>query len=202
MTEEKNEAPTYSDAQERLLRATLETINEVGVEKATTRRIAERAGVNLQLIQYHFGGKSTMIEEAQHYVVYRFFEEVGPAIIEAPNLAEAIRRGIDETWGLAQTRPEIVQPDLLLQTVRSGQEGERSPGIRRTQAQIADLLEAVMQRTGDRLRVPTGHFALLVTGGLGGLILEYRVTGDMARVAAAVGILRDLLISLVDPAEG
>ena len=48
--------PARSSARERLLHATLEVIDEVGVANATTRRIAERAGVNLQLIQYHFGG--------------------------------------------------------------------------------------------------------------------------------------------------
>ena len=130
-----NDTPD-APARERLLQATLEIVNEVGVGGATTRKIAERAGVNLQLIQYYFGGKDGLLDEAQKFIVSRFFDEVGPVIAEAPSLIEAIRRGVDATWELAQTQPEIVQPDLLLQSVRAGRSEPESYEERRTQAQI------------------------------------------------------------------
>ncbi len=191
------EERTYTDAQERLLKATLEIANEHGVDQATTRRIAERAGVNLQLIQYYFGGKDGMLLEAQEYIVERFFEEIGPAIAGASTLADAIRLGVHTTWDLAQTRPEIVQPDLLLQTVRAGQT-EPVPGReRRTQRRIATLITEVLERTGESLKVPDMQFALLTASALGGLVLEYRVTGDREHVGAAVATLSEMLTGLI-----
>ena len=42
---------TPATTKERLLVATLETIDAVGIQRTTTRLIAARAGVNIQLIQ-------------------------------------------------------------------------------------------------------------------------------------------------------
>src|SRR6185295_9812324 len=48
------------DTPRRLLDAALETFSELGFDGATTRDIAGRAGVNLGLVQYHFGGKEKL----------------------------------------------------------------------------------------------------------------------------------------------
>jgi hypothetical protein len=98
---------------------------------------------------------------------------------------------------LAQTRPEIVQPDLLLQTVRSGQSEQVPETERRTQRRISDLLNTVSRRTGETLKVPQEQFALLTVSALGGLVLEYQTTGDARTVGAAVGTLADMLVGLV-----
>jgi AcrR family transcriptional regulator len=51
-----SEAPT----RERILRAALEVFAERGFEGARTREIAERAGANLGLLSYYFGGKEAL----------------------------------------------------------------------------------------------------------------------------------------------
>jgi AcrR family transcriptional regulator len=45
------------DTRERILEAALQAFAERGFDGATTREIAARAGANLGLLQYHFGGK-------------------------------------------------------------------------------------------------------------------------------------------------
>jgi len=57
---EAAEAP----ARPRLLNAALEEVAERGLRGATTRRIAERAGVNEVTLFRHFGSKSTLVAEA------------------------------------------------------------------------------------------------------------------------------------------
>jgi AcrR family transcriptional regulator len=49
-----------ADSRERILEAALEAFAEHGYEGARTREIAHRAGVNLGLLQYYFGGKSKL----------------------------------------------------------------------------------------------------------------------------------------------
>jgi len=46
-----------ADTRERILAAALDAFSEQGFDGARTRDIASRAGVNLSLLQYHFGGK-------------------------------------------------------------------------------------------------------------------------------------------------
>jgi len=56
--QKKNSVPDRSgDTRERLLRAALEEFGMHGYEGVSTRQLANRAGVNLAAIPYHFGGK-------------------------------------------------------------------------------------------------------------------------------------------------
>jgi AcrR family transcriptional regulator len=196
------DTPSVPTARERLLDAALETIDQVGIARTTTRQIAERAGVNLQLIHYYFGSKDGLVEAAQTYIAQRFFETIAPTVTSAPTLAEAVRRGVGAVWDLAQSQPALVQPDLLLQGVRAGQ-GDPVPSRHAaTQVGIAELLASVMDRSGERLSVPLGTFVLILYAGLSGLVLEYRLTGDAARVGAAAGCFADLLARWIVPPDG
>lgn len=193
-------------SRERLLQATLEIIDEYGMERATTRLIAERAEANLQLIQYYFGSKAGMIDEAQRFVVSEYQRQLDEAVAGADTLVEGLRAGILFTWRKAVHEPATVQPDLLLQYLRATQPAPDSHGEggrtrpRTTQEHAADLIQSVADRTGERTRVPAAQLALLMASGMGGLILEYRMSGDAERVGAGVETFADLITSLVEPA--
>jgi len=55
---------SQSDTRDRILDATLRVFAEVGALGATTRRIAEEAGVNEVTLFRHFGTKDVLLEEA------------------------------------------------------------------------------------------------------------------------------------------
>jgi AcrR family transcriptional regulator len=195
----EGETPDLSDTQERLLRAMLETIYDYGIEKATTRRIAERAGVNLQLIQYHFGGKDGLLQAAQDYTRQRFFAAVEPAVMGAKDLPMALRDGLGATWATAREAPALMQADLLLQVRRAEARlnGERLPS-RATRDRVGELLDELLVRSGERLTVPMEQFVLLLMGSAAGLLLEFRVSGETDTVDAAFGLLAELLVSFVE----
>jgi AcrR family transcriptional regulator len=85
-----------ADTRERILEAALAAFAEKGFDGATTREIANRAGVQLGLIQYHFGGKQKLWQEA----VDRSFEEIGKGLDEAEG-------AVDGEDALARTRAAI-----------------------------------------------------------------------------------------------
>ncbi|NNL64825.1 MAG: TetR/AcrR family transcriptional regulator [Myxococcales bacterium] len=75
------------DTRERILAAALDAFSERGFDGATTRDIAQRAGVNLGLIQYYFEGKQNLWRES----VARAFAELGQGledILGDPELAD------------------------------------------------------------------------------------------------------------------
>ena len=192
------EAPEYSDTQRRLIEATLETIYAHGIDKATTRRIADSAGVNLQLIQYHFGGKDGLLEAAQEFTRWHFVDTIREPVVSAASLNQAVRAGLSATWELAQAQPALVQPDLLLQVRRAGIGRLRAEGEPRgAPALVGELLETVMQRSGDGLSVPADRFILMMMSSAAGLLMEYRVSGDVEEVGAAFALLGDLLEGLI-----
>lgn len=59
-----SEASETPAVRPRLLAAALEVVAERGMRGATTRRIAERAGVNEVTVFRHFGSKSALVAEA------------------------------------------------------------------------------------------------------------------------------------------
>ena len=71
------------ETRERILRATIELMAEIGVDRLRTRGIAERARVNPALIHYHFGSMSALVMEAAEDALLR---ELGPSL-------EAFRTG-------------------------------------------------------------------------------------------------------------
>jgi AcrR family transcriptional regulator len=56
---------------ERILRATVELMAEIGIDRVRTRSIAERAGVNPALVHYHFSSISSLVMKAVEHALLR-----------------------------------------------------------------------------------------------------------------------------------
>ncbi len=62
-----------------------ELFAEYGMEGASTRAIAEKAGVNCAAINYHFGTKENLYAEALRYAVDRLMDVQSPvAVVSEP----------------------------------------------------------------------------------------------------------------------
>lgn len=61
---------------EALVRAAIDCIEEHGLDRVTTRLIAERAGTNIASINYYFRTKDRLIEEAMAVTVTHMLEDV------------------------------------------------------------------------------------------------------------------------------
>ncbi len=62
-------------AEQKILSATLECINEVGIHEVTVRQIAERADVNVAAINYYFRSKDRLFEAAMEQAMHNVFDE-------------------------------------------------------------------------------------------------------------------------------
>ncbi len=58
------ESPARFTTKQKIIQATMNIIAEEGLEKATVRKIASRAGVNIAAVNYHFGGKDAVINQS------------------------------------------------------------------------------------------------------------------------------------------
>ena len=79
-----------TDTRHRLVESAIETFAELGYEGATTRLLAERAGVNLPAIQYHFGGKEGLYRAAIEHIAAYVETCMAPA---ADRVRAALKRG-------------------------------------------------------------------------------------------------------------
>lgn len=75
-----------------LISATLDCIVDNGIQGATVRQIAERAGVTPGLIRHYFVSKDLMLQAAYREVVYTMFETAAKAADdEASSASERLR---------------------------------------------------------------------------------------------------------------
>nr|WP_315980911.1 transcriptional regulator BetI [Aliamphritea spongicola] len=66
-----------------LIDATMEAINEVGLQKASVAMISRYAGVSPAIINHYFGGKNSLLEATMRSVLQQ--------------LSEGVRQRLDET---------------------------------------------------------------------------------------------------------
>jgi AcrR family transcriptional regulator len=68
------------DTRRRILEAAIEVFAAEGYEGASTRHLAERAGINLPAIQYYFGSKDGLYRAAIDYVVQEIEAHFAPIV--------------------------------------------------------------------------------------------------------------------------
>ena len=158
--------PSADATRERILTAALDLFSERSFEGASTRLIAERAGVQQPLLAYHFGTK----EELWRMAVGQLFEDL------AHSLAERVTglRGVDDETvaklvvadfvRFSATHPPLHR--IIMQECKS--EGDRlawlvEQHIRPLYDAAVALLEPLVA-AGKVQDVPAAHLYYLLTG--------------------------------------
>ena len=78
------------DTRRRILQTAIDVFAALGYEGASTRVLAERAGVNLPAIQYYFGSKEGLYRAAIDDIIAQIEERMGPV---AERVRAALARG-------------------------------------------------------------------------------------------------------------
>jgi AcrR family transcriptional regulator len=173
------------ETRQRILDATIEIAAERGYEGTSMSQIAERAGVSMSSIYWHFADKDAVIAavlqrshdrwfaDATLYALPRQGEPLGA------DLVDAVRRDI-----IALTRhPEFLRLGLMLSLERRPDEPSARALYHEFRAQSLGRLEETFRRilgaTADQV-LPSGHrvsrqLAILVMAAADGLFIAHQV---------------------------
>ncbi len=172
-----------------LIEATLDCIAELGLEGATVRQIALRAGVTPGLIRHYFHSKEQILQEAYRVVIGRLTEKAARVTGEPGarlrdfiviNLTEPVANsGSLSLWASFISRA-AVDPELAA-IHREGYLGFRDA----LEALLADFLEA---RGQDASPARCRHLAIAINGLLDGLWLEGCLAGELFGESELVAI--------------
>lgn len=66
----------YSSTDEKIIKATFEILQEEGFAKATTKKIAAKAGVNEVTIFRNFTNKNNLVEATKEYYLYKLIKKL------------------------------------------------------------------------------------------------------------------------------
>jgi len=98
----------------RIMRATVELVDQHGYARTTLGDIAERAGLARGLVSYYFDGKRLLMQSATHRLMHL---ELSAALAELPGQASPdarLARAIDAVLGLALGHPRVMRSHLAL----------------------------------------------------------------------------------------
>jgi TetR/AcrR family transcriptional regulator len=154
------------DTRGRILQAALDLFSERSFEGASTRQIADRAGVRQPLISYHFGGKEQLWREA----IALLFDEFGRALrgriddLRGVDDATTARVVVAEFVRFSAGHPQLHR--IIMQECKS--EGDRLHWLVETHIRpLFDATVALLRPlvAGGVVRdIPEAHLYYLVTG--------------------------------------
>lgn len=99
-------------SRDRLLRATVELVEERGYEATTLAGIADRAGAARGLISYYFPGKRQLLQSATHRLMH---VELAAALARPPDPRdgrELLARAVDCVLGLPVRHPVLMRAHM------------------------------------------------------------------------------------------
>lgn len=174
-----------------LVEAGVDLLAEQGWSAITTRAVAERAGANLGLIHYHFGGlpalRLAIADRAVEVVIGPVLGELMAATDERAAL-DALRRLLQATAG--DSRAMRLAMELLTEGFRDPAFAERSRDqLRQARVEIAVRLGQLRADWSPERK--TGA-AILITALLDGLML-HRLVDPGLDTEPALAALEDLL---------
>lgn len=180
-----------------LVAAALRVLSREGVVGATTRRIADEAGVQVGTVHYCFTDKEELFAAVMDHLTDELLGAGGGAPLPDGDLVAMLRSGLDVLWPVvgADRGKQAVGYELTLTAMRTPRlEGRARQQYAACLAAVETFLRRVAAGAG--LPLPDGEPARLarwVVATVDGAVLQLVVTGDEA---AAYEVL-DTLVGAV-----
>ncbi|MFJ6620433.1 TetR/AcrR family transcriptional regulator [Kitasatospora sp. NPDC091335] len=98
----------------RIMRATVELVDQRGYAGTTLTDIAERAGLARGLLSYYFDGKRLLMQSATHRMMHQSLADALAGLPSGSSPDTRLARAIDTVLGLALDHPRVMRSHLAL----------------------------------------------------------------------------------------
>lgn len=139
------------ETRQRIIDATIDTLNNEGMLGTTARSIARSGGFNQALIYYHFESLEGLFLEVVRYVNDRRLEHFGPRLEEVSTLGELVDVAIELHKGVPEAR-DTSAVALLVAGWSTG--SGFGPRVLETQQPWNDAVSAVVKRIMSESSLP------------------------------------------------
>ncbi len=192
------------DARERLLEATIESLQENGYARTTTREIVARAGLHLPAVNYYFGSKEQLLQDAIVEALRRWgattISDTDAVAAEGAPAAAQLRSSLERySATLADDRPYVVAAaEAFAQASRSEELRDRLAGAYEEfrDVVVASITRAAADGGGDPDPGQVRAIASTLIALFDGLAIQWLVDperaidpGDVLDGLAALGTL-------------
>jgi AcrR family transcriptional regulator len=195
----------------RLIDATIDCILEEGLYRASSNRIAKRAGVSWGVIQHHFGTREALLLATFQEGMRELIDTLESAVITGDTFEARLESLADVIWGFYRRPRFVAYEQLTLNLLRDPtMDAATVRRVRREQARIGELLTELTTRVADgeiAEVLPPAALLQILRGLAIGLELSDAVPRRVRRVAPEPPaterrVLLDALAALVGDARG
>jgi AcrR family transcriptional regulator len=174
-------APAPDDTRSRLLKAAIHEFSDHGYARATVREICQRAGVNVALVNYHFGDKMEL-----YLAVVR-------SAVDADAKTELINQALEENADPCDALRQIIRGLLERLSAPREQFGLQFHFVLKEMANptpaLAGVIEESLRPLYDRLRSLVGEILNLPPGHDTTRLCTHSVIGQVAHYSHAQPVL-------------
>jgi AcrR family transcriptional regulator len=171
----------------RLIDATIDCILEEGLYRASSNRIAKRAGVSWGVIQHHFGTREALLLATFQEGMRELIDTLESAVITGDTFEARLESLADVIWRFYRRPRFVAYEQLTLNLLRDPtMDSATVRRVRREQAKIGELLTELSSRVvdGEVAEVlPPGALLQMLRGLAIGLELADAVPRRVRRVA-------------------
>lgn len=128
------------DAEERIVGAAIMCIEEYGLQGATIRRIAEKAGLNSAAINYYFRSKDKLLEKAIDVSLQNAFDWNDYQVPETYTAQERVEAVLTRLIEGAHAYPGLTRAHFFSAFAQGKYD---QPGIRRLNQFLEELLQSI-----------------------------------------------------------
>jgi AcrR family transcriptional regulator len=166
-------SPRRCPIRRQILDAAVALIAEIGWGEITTRKVAERAGVNNALIHYYFGSKDALLREAIRVAFTEEFEGPITALIASPDIHLGIDGFFDAVAALGPGSTDaLLAIEGLVQGLRDPESREWMTGmLSASRTTLAEIIRQGQEAGAVRADLDPDGAALVLIGSLDALVL-------------------------------
>lgn len=160
--------------------AAIRVMSREGLDRATTRRIAEEAQAPQATFHYVFSGKNELLRDVVVAITEQIGQVVQDAVVPERGLAAALADGLRAFWqyAISDDGLQLLQYELTVLARRTpGLEWLAERQYTRYVATAQDLFTAAAAH-GEPSAIPIDDLARFVVAGVDGLIIQYEVHRD------------------------
>lgn len=179
--------PTFTETARRaqIVECAIETIAELGYHQASVRKIAERVGVAMSVVLYHFGNKDDMVAAIVAELYRSLVELMVPAVEAEPTAAGKLAAHIRTHTGYIATHRTHQLALMEIGSNYRSSTGQRLEQLSVDRSQLADLskveLETIFQLgldSGEFRELSPTSMATAVRGAIGGALMRSSADPD------------------------
>lgn len=185
--------------QRKLVEATVQCLYELGYHKTSTVIVTRRAKVSRGAMLHHFPSKADLMMATMDYIRSRRADAHRKHLDRFTTPRDKYLQLIEVLWSEFQTPTGIARIELMLGSRNDPALGERFAKLNmELERRHKDLVWSLAQRMGIRNRKKIDAFVQLYAASIRGLAIDTLWPQSMPDIKAAIALLKEAQISLVD----